>query len=604
MENHRFVEELNNRLFRAGCSLWIYHINSDLYWDDTTPRPDASVFELIDYTRTDAVVIMDERIKSKPITGKIIRTAKQNGIPVVVVDAEYPDCASVRFDYSTGFEKVCRHVIEEHHVRKPHFMGGIQGNPFSEERLSIFRKVLADNGIPFTDSMVSYGLFWAKPTIEETQKLLARGEPFDAVICANDIMAINVSTVLQQNGLRVPEDVIVTGFDGIDEACFSSPPITTARCSGAEMAVTVFDAVTACLADVGHTGKYAVVPTMLPNISCGCSSTEDNKKLYSFNDRFYRYQDDTLVFYAISERMQNSPGVDELSWCMYADQIQDISVVINKWCTDQTVNHFEGEQHSGFDEEMFLLFDTDERPFRAHDFRRSDIIPGLEQAVEQGYPLIFNALSFMGLPLGYVCFHFRGLELTNYCQISEVVNALNSGIGGFMNRQYQRYLVEQVEFMYKYDALTGLYNRLSFANEFSRLKEQLAGRPVPLTMLLSDLDGLKTINDNYGHSAGDNAIRVVAQTLKQSCPESALCVRFGGDEMLAVITGECDPEAVIAEIHDRLARYNAQSGLAYTVSASAGYHTGVLDAETDFERLIRETDEAMYAEKQRKKQED
>ena len=151
--------------------------------------------------------------------------------------------------------------------------------------------------------------------------------------------------------------------------------------------------------------------------------------------------------------------------------------------------------------------------------------------------------------------------------------------------------------MYKYDSLTNLYNRLSFTNEFEKMKRSFAGKKVPLNIILIDLDGLKHINDNYGHGAGDNAIRVIATALREACPKGSLCVRFGGDEMLAVIPGKNDPEAVKHDINRRIERYNAKEGKPYLISASAGIYRTDSTCDTDFEHLIKEADAIMYAEK-------
>lgn len=600
-ENHRFITHLNNALVKENCSLLIYHINADQYWVDDKIDASTAVFELIDYEKTDAVIWMDERIKSKRLSQKVISRAEQHHVPVIVVDAEHENRASVCFDYEAGFEKVVRHVMAAHHVKKPHFMAGIPDNPFSEARLAVFQKVLREYGIPFDDSMVSYGQYWAKPTIEETEKLIAGGTLPDAVICANDIMAINVSNVLQQHGFAVPEDVIVTGFDGIDEIDFVTPKITSAHCGGTELAAAVFQAVKACLADPGHTAHYSVLPSLLLNASCGCPDTVKADRRQNFNDKFYRYQDDNQFLYETSERMQACTSLAEASYCLFCDQIQDMSFIINQWCTDHTVNHFESPKNAEFDDTMFLFFDTDTQTPTQCEIRRTDMIPNLEQTVERGFPLIFNAVSFMRIPLGYLCFHFRDCDLTNYCKIPQIVNTLSSGLGSFMNRQYQRYLLDQLSYIYRYDAMTGLFNRTSFGREFARLKEQLDGVPIPLTVLLSDLDNLKYINDHFGHTAGDQAIRVTAAALRAACPADAICVRFGGDEMLAVIPGKCDIEEMSAAIHRYLKEYNESSDLGYTVSASVGARVTFLDTHTSFEQIVKEADAAMYAEKHQRK---
>lgn len=601
MENWRFVDALNKKLFRSGCSLWIYNMTADLYWEAREQSAETGVFDLIDYTWADAVIYMDEKIKSRQIAEKVIENAKAHSVPVVVVDGSYEGCVSVKYDYARGFEKVVRHAIEFHHARKPHFIGGSPGNRFSDERLEVFRKVIGENGIPFDEeSMVSYGDFWAKPAIAVTEKLIERGDMPDAIVCANDIMAFNVCNVLTEHGYAVPGDVIVTGLDGVDEIYFVRPTLTSARCGTSGLTNDVFNAVMDVM-ETGSTDKvYTVDPVLLLNKSCGCGCAEDNPgHLRDFNDRFYRFQDDNRVLAEICERIQTADSVEIAGQCLVSPCIHDLCVIIDKRCTNQVVNMLDIEYTPS--DIGLVFFDTDDPEFRQRTIHRSEIIPHLEETMEHGYPLIFNEIDFLGIPLGLVCFHFKDCDLTDYVGIPQVLTSLSIGLGGFINWQHQKYLRSQIENMYKFDSLTGLYTRLSFINDFSNYQKIHAEENLPLTIILSDLDGLKGINDNYGHSAGDLAIAAAAEALRKACPTDAFCVRYGGDEMLAVIPGKCMPEKITAALRKNLAEFNSSSGLAFSVSVSIGTQTQVLTDELQFEGLLEGADEMMYTEKQRKK---
>jgi DNA-binding LacI/PurR family transcriptional regulator len=95
-------------------------------------------------------------------------------------------------------------------------MGGFRDNVFSEERKQIFRKVIEEYGIAFDEEkMCSYGDFWAMPARKATEEIIASGDIPDAIICANDYMAINVCDVMKNHGYSVPEDVIITGLTGM-----------------------------------------------------------------------------------------------------------------------------------------------------------------------------------------------------------------------------------------------------------------------------------------------------------------------------------------------------------------------------------------------------
>lgn len=599
MENGRFVEALNSALFQAGYSLWVYHITADLYWQDEILRAETSVFDLIDLTRTDAIIYMDERIKSKRIANSVISRAQAQGVPVIVVDGSYEGCVSVRFDYGKGFEQVVQHVIGAHHARRLHYMGGIKGNPFSDEREAVFRRVLEEHGLAFDESMVSYGEFWAKPARAAAEALAAAGTLPDAIICANDIMAINVVSVLGEHGYSVPEDCIVTGFDGIDEIFFAEPSVTSARCGSRRLAQTVFRAVTETL-DGREAESYLVEPELLLNASCGCRDARRAlDRIHSFNDRFYRYQDDYKSLSEMCERMQICGSIEEAGWCLYNPFIYDMCCIVDKRCAERIVNLF--EDTSPPDEQALVFFDTEDMPSVQYSIHRSEIIPHLEAVIEQGCPLIFGRLHFEDIPLGYVCFHFRDYDQTNYCKIPQLLTALSMGVGGFVNLQHQKYLRSQIENMYKFDSLTGLYTRLSFHKAFESFRESHQGERVKLTLVFSDLDGLKQINDSFGHTAGDMAIAASAEALKQACPVEALCARFGGDELLAVIPGECDGEAILARIRANFDEFNAGSSLGCKVSASLGLHCTELTEALSLEALLEKADAQMYADKQNRK---
>ena len=602
-DNNRFIAILNEQLRSAGCSLFIYNITTDLYWNEDETRAEASVFDLIDYERTDAVVIMDEKIKSRNVSKKIVRNSRAHGIPVIVVDGNYEGCITVDFDYAGGFEKMVRHVIEHHRKKDVRLVAGTKGNPFSDEREEIFRKVAAENGVRVDEKTIFYGQFWAKPAIEAAEKMFASGDIPEAVICANDIMAINVASVFIQHGINVPEQVIVTGFDGIDEIYYSMPKISSVRTSSRLLADTVFKAVKNAVSGVDIQDRYTVEPSLVLNESCGCHDSgtmQSFVRLRNFNSRFYNYQDDNLVLNEMSDAIQSQKDLANASYVMVRDVTKDLCCLINRSCVDDTTDYLRTKRESPYDDEMFVFFDRLNRPYEQYEISRREIVPGLEKLIESGYPLIFNSIYYTNVPLGYICFHYNDYDLTDYCKIMAITNSIGRGIGGFISMRYQHYLMQRVEDIYMYDGLTGLYNRASFSNRF-REKIEKTPEGTPITVVLSDLDGLKKINDNYGHFSGDDSIKAVANALKMACPPDALCVRYGGDEMIAIIIGECDAEKIVRRIRSELEKYNNGSLTDYSITSSIGVVSSKAGMLTNIEAMIKQADSLMYTEKKAKK---
>jgi diguanylate cyclase (GGDEF)-like protein len=149
------------------------------------------------------------------------------------------------------------------------------------------------------------------------------------------------------------------------------------------------------------------------------------------------------------------------------------------------------------------------------------------------------------------------------------------------------------------DPLTGLYNRRSgeqrLAEEISRSHRHAR----PLTVLLLDLNGLKAINDSFGHPAGDQMIKHFAELLQKAIRGSDVAVRMGGDEFLAVL-----PECKTAEVHLVLNRLKGKKtdfdGQTIDLEFSAGW-TDYIPGEAP-EELLKRADAALYINKRAAKE--
>jgi diguanylate cyclase (GGDEF)-like protein len=213
---------------------------------------------------------------------------------------------------------------------------------------------------------------------------------------------------------------------------------------------------------------------------------------------------------------------------------------------------------------------------------------------QSGYPLVFNALDYMNRPFGFACYYLKNNDISNYMNTMLATNALSMGIGGYVIVRYQTLLLDKMDKMYRHDALTGLYNRVGFQKLFKHKisNTDLIGEKI--TVIMADLDGLKYINYTFGHAEGDNAIAVVAKALSLSTPESALSVRFGGDELFSVIFGECNPDEITSSITEYLDKYNKYSGKPYKVSSSCGCKTDIFDKDYNMTQALKEADDKMY----------
>ncbi|HEY9787217.1 MAG TPA: sensor domain-containing diguanylate cyclase [Candidatus Obscuribacterales bacterium] len=148
------------------------------------------------------------------------------------------------------------------------------------------------------------------------------------------------------------------------------------------------------------------------------------------------------------------------------------------------------------------------------------------------------------------------------------------------------------------DSLTGVANRRSFNESFSREFERARRYSEPLSLIVIDLDYLKKINDTYGHKAGDEAIKAIGKMLKQSSRASDVAARYGGEEFCLLLPNtELDMAEQLAERLRRKINEVHVEGPG-NISASMGVASYPLHAD-DPESLFMRADEALYDAKQR-----
>lgn len=158
-----------------------------------------------------------------------------------------------------------------------------------------------------------------------------------------------------------------------------------------------------------------------------------------------------------------------------------------------------------------------------------------------------------------------------------------------------RVLSEQkLAYLATHDGLTGLYNRAFFDQELARLQEeQLA----PVTLVVADIDGLKKVNDQQGHAAGDELLRRAAGLLHGAFRDQDAIVRIGGDEFAVILPGIGEERA--QQIYERLVTHLREAPGGDPVSMSLGMATAPTSA--DLLAAFKAADERMYKEKEEKK---
>lgn len=399
-----------------------------VYNTDTYDRNESyDIFRLINFEETDGLVIYASSIKIPEAIQFLIKKAKEHNVTVVCMDGHIDGCVNIEYEYGDAFSKIVRHIIEKHGCRRLCMMAGIEGNSFSQERIDAFHSVLDEYGIPFEPDKIYYGNFWRDPTLRAMEKMYSDGELPEAIICANDASAIAVCEFLNKHGLRVPEDVLVTGLDGIYEGKTNYPTITTAE----------QDITSACEKAVDRvfsegTGGDCLIPFAISYCqSCGCKSTgqfDRNDAIVALNEELsgsYGFDDYIVEF---GKNMLTSRNLEQ-SMEIVGEFSFDTSLV----CINESFFDFSRDLSCDierpFDDRLVIVsHKRGETQFLGETVKFGEIIPDVsddEDLKNQCYML--NAVKFGNITIGYVAISLF-IERRYYRHFNKYIRMLSQSL--------------------------------------------------------------------------------------------------------------------------------------------------------------------------------
>jgi DNA-binding LacI/PurR family transcriptional regulator len=236
----------------------------------TTTDPRNFIYSLPGPEDIDAAVIAKATMGAHDgdvVVGALLQRLRRT--PTCMIGPTEPGVRGISIDNASGVRGLTRHLIEKHERRRIAFVSG-HGRE-ADQRLAGYRAGHRDRGLTPDEALVIRGNFRLSGGQDAVAKLFDGRSRCDAIVAANDWMALGALEALRARGIRVPEDVAVVGFDDIDEARFATPPLTTVRQSPRQLGIEAARLVLTMLRG-GGAGSDVVLAT-LPQIrqSCGCT---------------------------------------------------------------------------------------------------------------------------------------------------------------------------------------------------------------------------------------------------------------------------------------------------------------------------------------------
>jgi diguanylate cyclase (GGDEF)-like protein len=248
----------------------------------------------------------------------------------------------------------------------------------------------------------------------------------------------------------------------------------------------------------------------------------------------------------------------------------------------------------------YVIHDTSEYHYPFSEFDMSRLYS--EEIFKDSSSLLFVPLHCQDRVYGYVVADYSYLNLAAGERLFDFIVHMNMLLLNIENAAKLKKTLNVLNDMYIRDPLTNLLNRRGFYRDVDSVILKAKSVESDIMIVSVDLDGLKYINDTFGHSEGDYAIRAIADVLKEVTADHGICARFGGDEYLAAIVGNTDENDFKARFLKKITELNENSNKQYPIMASIGIV--IITAEsalTSLQEAIKNADDKMFAHKKKSK---
>ena len=566
------------------------------------------VADLPEYETLCGVVLAIDTFE-EPVLEKMIidRVRERTNCPVVCIRRAVEGFHSILVDDKNSLDGIVRHMLRDHGYRDICYVGGPENHPDAINRWECFSRVCKEYGVSVGMDSIFYGNFWRNQGEEIVNYLLEGREKCpEAIICANDYMAISVCNALYDRGIRVPEDIAVTGFDDISEAKSMIPSLSTVNMDITAMAQCALRTLER-LQNGEEVPMLQYIPTKeVIRESCGCKGTGYNDYEHSVRNYYKMLQRVNNNTYQTSFMTLDGGGAedqDALNQIIYRYVFnnfgfRDFLIVLNDYDWAEPENEtpyttFTSRMHLRTVIQNNILFGHID-----HVFDKEDVLPS-EYVCEMPCAYLMIPLHYRNQCFGYAMINFWHDEL-NPTFFQYFIMNISTTLENIRIRSQMRALIGRLQSMYVSDPLTGLFNRRGFEEQSKEMYQTAVKEGRPLVIVSIDMDGLKTINDTYGHAHGDVALRAISNVISSAGFQQERFYRVGGDEfeMLALDYTEEMVERYKERLQEFLADYNRRSKRPYILQVSLGYSLCDPAEERSLQEWLTLSDQRMYYHKE------
>lgn len=594
---YAWVAGIMSKVEESEEDICLYQYNCYGNWsrDELHNKGEYNIYHLPHLSCFDGIILDCNNIVDRQQLEKTIELLRASNVPVVSIGYDIEGFYYAGIDNKAPLMEMMEHLYSVHGCRRFVFAGGPEDNYENANRIEAYKKSLKKFGLDVQDNPYYYGDYDFNTGVRYFHELVKGKDALpDAFVCASDNIASGMCAEAEKYGYHIPEDFVVTGFDDLDKAAFFRPQITTI---GHERETIGYKCVE-ILIDLwkGKTvNKYNFVPAKcIYAESCGCSNSGVvDYREYTKNQIIFgvKKQAEDELLMDLECDMQKCSSYNEIFACI-ADYFAKLDcdgfyIVVDKRLFSAELDVQFSED--GYEwEELVVGYATEKKAIL-----QVESVDALHQYMDEhgsGSAYMYTPIHFREKAVGFTI-----MKNGSFLYDNPYFYDIHSTIVRVMENLFKQKQLENMNItlkdIYNKDPMTGVYNRIAYAEmiqpEFRKYQEI----QVPCALLFMDVDHFKKINDTMGHEYGDQVLKTLASALQEQCPEGGYVFRFGGDEFVMFYpnASEENIEQLKGVMRDIMARSDVQVSMGSII-------TNWNEGKT-LDDYLAMADERMYGEK-------
>ncbi len=596
----RLLEGIRKYADEENINIFVFTCNGDIYRQSEYGIGEFQILFLPDLTQYDGIIFARDTIQNEQFAAEITQRIVDSGTPVISIESHIPSMPVFYVDNREAMRDIVTHLIETHGVSDICYLSGPEQNLESVERLKGVMEAVKEHGLTLGKDRIHYGDFWVDSGKTLVEHLMKSGEKLpDALICANDDMALGAYLEFCRHGVQVGKDILITGFDHTSNASDLTPKITTVEKPQGQIG---YEACKALAEGKKITSRKFEVKCCYRG-SCGCQE-QKIRNLSEVQFMNVSHKLGTANMAEINKNMvsdlNDCDNMQELYECLkeYIKQL-NFSFVYLCLCehsvSEDTVE-YDYQIKEGYSEKIYIPVAYENGNFTEYpQFECKELLP--KECIDklENRMCIVAPVHFRRNCLGYLVMCGGGLPY-NSTQLQVWLMNISNALESMRKQEELKRLVKKLKDVWMLDGLTQIYNRTGFFHFADRLLKECKQNNTPIGMVFVDINKLKHVNDGYGHEEGDFYIKTVADSMKKLKTEGQLLMRYGGDEF--VVLGAYQKGDEFAGLTDKLNSMlegcRRQNEKNYEMSVSIGFQSVSITQDFQLDQLMKQADQEMY----------